>query len=156
MLVPEISLTPQAVHRFASRFPGRVALIHSQLSAGQQFDEWRRIRDGQADIVVGSRSAVFAPLPRLGLVIVDEEHEWAYKQSEHQPRYHAARRGAEEGRTDRRRWLYWAARRLMSRPITGRRWARWGCCPCPIEWGGARRATAPSCWWNCRCRRCRW
>lgn len=88
-LVPEISLTPQAVHRFASRFPGRVALIHSQLSPGQQFDEWRRIRDGQADIVVGSRSAIFAPLPRLGLVIVDEEHEWAYKQSEHQPRYHA-------------------------------------------------------------------
>jgi primosomal protein N' (replication factor Y) len=89
VLVPEISLTPQAVHRFASRFPGRVALIHSQLSAGQQFDEWRRIRDGQADIVVGSRSAVFAPLPRLGLIVVDEEHEWAYKQSEHQPRYHA-------------------------------------------------------------------
>ncbi|MEO5953459.1 MAG: primosomal protein N', partial [Chloroflexia bacterium] len=83
------SLTPQAVHRFASRFPGRVALIHSQLSPGQQFDEWRRIRDGQADIVVGSRSAVFAPLPRLGLVVVDEEHEQAYKQSEHQPRYHA-------------------------------------------------------------------
>ncbi len=89
VLVPEISLTPQAVHRFASRFPGRVALIHSQLSAGQQFDEWRRIREGQADIVVGSRSAVFAPLPRLGLIVVDEEHEWAYKQSEHQPRYHA-------------------------------------------------------------------
>lgn len=89
VLVPEISLTPQAVHRFASRFPRRVALIHSQLSPGQQFDEWRRIRDGQADIVVGSRSAVFAPLPRLGLIVVDEEHEWAYKQSEHQPRYHA-------------------------------------------------------------------
>jgi primosomal protein N' (replication factor Y) len=89
VLVPEISLTPQAVHRFASRFPGRVALIHSQLSPGQQFDEWRRIRDGQADIVVGSRSAVFAPLPRLGLIVVDEEHEWAYKQQDFQPRYHA-------------------------------------------------------------------
>lgn len=89
VLVPEISLTPQAVHRFASRFPGRVALIHSQLSAGQQFDEWRRIHAGQADIVVGSRSAVFAPLPRLGLVVVDEEHEWAYKQQDHSPRYHA-------------------------------------------------------------------
>ncbi|HET9493723.1 MAG TPA: DEAD/DEAH box helicase, partial [Chloroflexia bacterium] len=89
VLVPEISLTPQAVHRFASRFPGRVALVHSQLSPGQQFDEWRRIRDGHADIVVGSRSAVFAPLPRLGLVVVDEEHEWAYKQSDHAPRYHA-------------------------------------------------------------------
>lgn len=89
VLVPEISLTPQAVHRFAARFPGRVALIHSQLSPGQQFDEWRRIREGHADIVVGSRSAVFAPLPRLGLIVVDEEHEWAYKQQDHQPRYHA-------------------------------------------------------------------
>jgi primosomal protein N' (replication factor Y) len=89
VLVPEISLTPQAVHRFATRFPGRVALIHSQLSPGQQFDEWRRIRDGHADIVVGSRSAVFAPLPRLGLIVVDEEHEWAYKQQDHSPRYHA-------------------------------------------------------------------
>jgi primosomal protein N' (replication factor Y) len=89
VLVPEISLTPQAVHRFATRFPGRVALIHSQLSSGQQFDEWRRIRDGHADIVVGSRSAIFAPLPRLGLIVVDEEHEWAYKQQDHAPRYHA-------------------------------------------------------------------
>ena len=88
VLVPEISLTPQAVHRFATRFPGRVALVHSQLSAGQQFDEWRRIQGGQADIVVGSRSAVFAPLPRLGLIVVDEEHEWAYKQ-DNVPRYHA-------------------------------------------------------------------
>jgi primosomal protein N' (replication factor Y) len=87
-LVPEISLTPQAVHRFASRFPGRVALIHSQLSPGQQFDEWRRIREGHADIVVGSRSAIFAPLPNLGLIVVDEEHEWAYKQ-DNAPRYHA-------------------------------------------------------------------
>jgi primosomal protein N' (replication factor Y) len=89
VLVPEISLTPQAVHRFATRFPGRVALIHSQLSPGQQFDEWRRIREGHADIVVGSRSAIFAPLPRLGLIVVDEEHEWAYKQQDHAPRYHA-------------------------------------------------------------------
>ncbi len=89
VLVPEISLTPQAVHRFAARFPGRVALIHSRLSPGQQFDEWRRIREGHANIVVGSRSAVFAPLPRLGIIIVDEEHEWAYKQSERQPHYHA-------------------------------------------------------------------
>jgi primosomal protein N' (replication factor Y) len=88
VLVPEISLTPQAVHRFASRFPGRVALIHSQLGERQQLEEWSRIRDGGADIVVGSRSAVFAPLPRLGLIVVDEEHEWAYKQDT-QPRYHA-------------------------------------------------------------------
>jgi primosomal protein N' (replication factor Y) len=66
-----------------------VALIHSQLSAGQHFDEWQRIYEGHADIVIGSRSAVFAPLPRLGLIIVDEEHEWAYKQQDHPPRYHA-------------------------------------------------------------------
>ncbi|MDQ6695588.1 MAG: primosomal protein N' [Chloroflexota bacterium] len=88
VLVPEISLTPQAVHRYSARFPGRVALIHSQLSAGQQFDEWRRIREGRADIVVGSRSAIFAPMPRLGLIVVDEEHEWAYKQ-DRAPMYHA-------------------------------------------------------------------
>ncbi len=88
VLVPEISLTPQAVHRFATRFPGRVALVHSQLPPGQQFDEWQRIHEGHADIVIGSRSAVFAPLPRLGLIVVDEEHEWAYKQ-DHTPRYHA-------------------------------------------------------------------
>jgi primosomal protein N' (replication factor Y) len=101
VLVPEISLTPQAVHRFAARFPGRVALIHSQLSAGQHFDEWQRIYEGHADIVIGSRSAVFAPLPRIGLIILDEEHEWAYKQQDHPPRYHARevalRRAALEG-----------------------------------------------------------
>jgi primosomal protein N' (replication factor Y) (superfamily II helicase) len=89
VMVPEIALTPQTIHRFASRFPGRVAVLHSKLSMGEHFDEWRRIRDGLADIVIGSRSAVFAPLPRLGLVILDEEHEWTYKQADPAPRYHA-------------------------------------------------------------------
>jgi primosomal protein N' (replication factor Y) len=89
IMVPEISLTPQTIARFASRFPGNVAVLHSRLSLGEHFDEWRRIRDGLVDIVVGSRSAVFAPLPRLGLIVLDEEHEWTYKQSDAQPRYHA-------------------------------------------------------------------
>ena len=89
IMVPEIALTPQTIQRFASRFPGRVAVLHSGLSMGEHFDEWRRIRDGLVDIVVGSRSAVFAPLPRLGLIVIDEEHEWTYKQTDVAPRYHA-------------------------------------------------------------------
>ncbi len=88
VLVPEIALTPQTVQRFAARFPGRVTVWHSDLSRGERFDLWRRIRDGGVDVVVGSRSALFVPLPRLGLIVVDEEHEPAYKQ-ERTPRYHA-------------------------------------------------------------------
>ncbi|MGI8588542.1 MAG: replication restart helicase PriA [Chloroflexia bacterium] len=87
VLVPEIALTPQTMHRFAGRFPGRVALLHSRLSAGERYDQWRQIRDGRFDVVVGSRSAVFAPLPRLGLLVLDEEHEWSYKQDNY-PYYH--------------------------------------------------------------------
>ena len=116
-LVPEISLTPQAVHRFASRFPGRVALIHSQLSPGQQFDEWRRIREGHADIVVGSRSAIFAPLPNLGLIVVDEEHEWAYKQ-DNPPRYHAREVALSVPSLRGLCWC-WGARRPTWKRITG-------------------------------------
>ena len=88
-LVPEISLTPQTIERFSARFPGRVAVLHSQLSLGEQFDEWQRIRKGEVDVVVGPRSALFAPQPDLGLIIIDEEHEWTYKQHEQSPRYHA-------------------------------------------------------------------
>ncbi len=88
-LVPEIALTAQIVERFVSRFPGRVALLHSGLTAGQQLDEWERINSGDVDIVIGPRSALFAPLNRLGLVILDEEHEWTYKQDDVAPRYHA-------------------------------------------------------------------
>ncbi len=88
-LVPEIALTQQITDRFLARFPGRVAVIHSKLSAGEQYDEWRRISRGEFDVVVGPRSAIFAPQPDLGLIIVDEEHEWAYKQSDKMPRYHA-------------------------------------------------------------------
>ncbi|MDO8688166.1 MAG: DEAD/DEAH box helicase, partial [Dehalococcoidales bacterium] len=89
VLVPEISLTPQTIERFASRFAGRVAVLHSRLSFGERFDEWQRIRNGKVDVVIGPRSAVFAPQPDLGLIILDEEHEWSYKQSDISPRYHA-------------------------------------------------------------------
>jgi len=89
VLVPEISLTPQTIERFASRFPNRVAVLHSQLSLGEQFDEWRRIRNGEVDVVIGARSAIYAPQPDLGLIVIDEEHEWTYKQHDQSPHYHA-------------------------------------------------------------------
>jgi primosomal protein N' (replication factor Y) len=88
VLVPEIALTPQTVRRFAERFPGQVAVLHSGLSQGQLFDQWHGIRQGRYQVVVGSRSALFAPQPDLGLIVMDEEHEWTYKQ-EQTPRYHA-------------------------------------------------------------------
>ena len=80
VLVPEIALTPQTVARFAGRFPDRVTVVHSMLNAGERYDVWRQVRDGEIDVVVGPRSALFAPLPRLGLIILDEEHESSYKQ----------------------------------------------------------------------------
>ncbi len=89
LLVPEISLTPQMVQRLTARFPGRVAVMHSALTQGQLFDQWWEVHDGTYDIVVGPRSALFAPVSDLGLIIVDEEHEWTYKQQESAPRYHA-------------------------------------------------------------------
>lgn len=88
VLVPEIALTAQLVRRFAARFPGLLAVLHSELSPGERYDEWRRLRRGEARVAIGSRSAVFAPLPDLGLIIVDEEHEPSYKHDA-APRYHA-------------------------------------------------------------------
>lgn len=89
LLVPDIALTPQMVDRVISRFgPDRVAVLHSALGAGERLDEWERARCGEVDIVVGARSAVFAPIPSLGLIVVDEEHDGSYKQDE-SPRYHA-------------------------------------------------------------------
>ncbi len=88
VLVPEISLTPQTVSRFRAWFGDEVAVLHSALSDGERYDQWRQIRDGQKAIVVGARSALFAPVPRLGAIVVDEEHDSSYKQSE-APRYHA-------------------------------------------------------------------
>jgi primosomal protein N' (replication factor Y) len=85
-LVPEISLTPLLVNRFLSRFGDRIAILHSRLSAGERVDQWQRIRKGEIDIVLGARSAIFAPVPKLGLVIVDEEHDPSYKQDS-VPRY---------------------------------------------------------------------
>ncbi|WP_147802369.1 primosomal protein N' [Alkalicoccus halolimnae] len=88
VLVPEISLTPQMVNRFKARFGSRVAVMHSALSKGEKYDEWKKIRDGEVDVVVGARSAIFAPFNNLGIIIIDEEHEASYKQEE-APRYHA-------------------------------------------------------------------
>lgn len=88
MLVPEIALTPQMVYRFKSRFGEKVAVLHSGLSEGEKYDEWRKINNGEASVVVGARSSVFAPLKKIGLIIIDEEHETSYKQEEN-PRYHA-------------------------------------------------------------------
>ncbi|MDR0513946.1 MAG: primosomal protein N', partial [Coriobacteriaceae bacterium] len=88
VLVPEISLTPQTVARFRGRFGDTVAVMHSRMGAGERFDQWDRIRKGDAQVVVGARSALFVPLRDLGLVIIDEEHEGSYKQ-ESAPRYHA-------------------------------------------------------------------
>lgn len=88
VLVPEISLTPQMVTRFASRFGKRIAVLHSALSIGERNDEYKRIKNGEANVVVGARSAIFAPLKNIGIIVVDEEHETSYK-AENAPTYHA-------------------------------------------------------------------
>lgn len=101
-LIPEISLTPQTIRRFGARFGDRIGIIHSHLSVGERFDTWRRIRDGKIDVVIGPRSALFAPLPRLGLVILDEEHDTSYKSDPefpHMPAYHAREVALEMTRT---------------------------------------------------------
>ncbi len=98
VLVPEISLTPQTVDRFRARFGETVAILHSALSQGERFDEWMRLRRGEARVAVGARSAIFAPVDRLGVIVVDEAHESSYKQAD-SPRYHAidvARRRARQ------------------------------------------------------------
>ena len=99
MLVPEIALTPQTVNRFRARFGEIVAVLHSSLSEGERHDEWHRIFDGSAKIVVGARSALFSPIKNLGLIILDEEHEPTYKQEE-SPRYHARDVAVMRGKID--------------------------------------------------------
>jgi len=121
VLVPEISLTPQTVRRFLARFPGQVGLLHSRLSPGERYDTWRRARAGLLKVIVGPRSALFAPLPDLGLVVVDEFHDESYYQDEMEPRYHAVRAAAAYARlanctlllgsaTPEVTWLYQARR----------------------------------------------
>ena len=89
MLVPEIALTMQTIERFKSRFQTRIAILHHRLSDGERFDTWHKIREGEIPIVIGARSAIFSPLPNLGLIIVDEEQEGSYKQMDEMPCYHA-------------------------------------------------------------------
>ena len=89
MLVPEISLTPQTINRFISRFgKEKLAVLHSKLSIGERYDEWNKIKNGQANIIIGARSAIFAPTENIGIIIIDEEHDSSYK-SESSPRYSA-------------------------------------------------------------------
>ncbi len=95
VLVPEIALTPQAIRRYGERFGETLTVFHSGLGQGELYDQWYRVQRGEARLVLGSRSAIFAPVRELGLVVLDEEHEWSYKQADPVPRYHA-RETAEE------------------------------------------------------------
>jgi primosomal protein N' (replication factor Y) len=125
VLVPEIALTPQTVGRFQARFGDTVALLHSALGEGERYDEWRRLRAGEARIAVGPRSAVFAPVRDLGLVVVDEEHDASYKH-EGDPRYDARRVAAMRARL--------AGARLLAGSAT----------PRPESWHRLRRLTLPA------------
>lgn len=98
VLVPEISLTPQTVQRFHARFPGKVGIIHSKLSDGERFDTWRKARSGELSIIVGPRSALFAPFPNLGIIVIDEAHDDSYFQSDISPRYSTLRTALAYGR----------------------------------------------------------
>ena len=88
VLVPEISLTPQMVDRFLARFGDCIAVLHSKLSVGERYDQWKSIQEGKAKIVIGARSAIFAPIKDLGIIIIDEEHDESYK-SDMSPRFNA-------------------------------------------------------------------
>ncbi|MBQ3145392.1 MAG: DEAD/DEAH box helicase family protein [Clostridia bacterium] len=88
LLVPEISLTPQMVDRFLARFGDCIAVLHSKLSVGERYDQWKNIQEGKAKIVIGARSAIFAPIKNLGIIIIDEEHDSSYK-SDMSPRFNA-------------------------------------------------------------------
>ncbi len=101
MLVPEITLAAQTVKRVAARFPGKVAVWHSALSPGERYDTWERVRSGELRLVVGPRSALFAPVKNLGLIVVDEEHEPVYKQRDRSPIFHAREAAIELGRLNK-------------------------------------------------------
>ena len=99
LLVPEISLTPQMVDRFLARFGDVISVLHSKLSIGERYDQWEKIRTGKSKIVIGARSAIFAPIQNVGIIIIDEEHDSSYK-SDMSPRFNAkdiARYFAKEG-----------------------------------------------------------
>jgi len=98
VLVPEIALTPQTLRRFLARFPDNLGVLHSQLSDGERYDTWRRARSGAIQVMVGPRSALFAPLPNLGLIVVDESHDESYKEQGQAPRYHARQAALEYAR----------------------------------------------------------
>ncbi len=100
VLVPEISLTPQTISRFRARFGDGIAVLHSHLSPGERFDEWRRIKRGEVKIAIGARSAIFAPFRNLGLIVIDEEHETSFKQNSH-PRYDARRVALQRGKLEK-------------------------------------------------------
>jgi primosomal protein N' (replication factor Y) len=136
-LVPEIALTPQTVARFAARFGDTVALLHSALSEGERYDEWRRLRTGEARIAVGPRSAVFAPVERLGLIVVDEEHDSSYKH-EGDPRYDARHVAAYRAYQTGARLLAGSA---TPRPETVHRMPRLRL-PARVDVGGARAAAS--------------
>ena len=153
VLVPEIALTPQTVGRFQARFGDTVALLHSALGEGERYDEWRRLRTGEARIAVGPRSAVFAPVRDLGLIVVDEEHDSSYKH-EGDPRYDARYVAAQRARARPRRRR--AAR--VGRGGEPAR-ARGGCLPGPQRRGrrrgsGSRASRCPSASAAARCRPC--
>lgn len=120
MLVPEISLTPQTVRRFAVRFPGEVGLWHSGMSDGERYDTWRRVRDGDISIVVGARSALFAPFDDLGLIVMDEEEDTSYKQGR-TPYYHTRETAEELARITGALLLMGSATPLVRgvRPVSG-------------------------------------
>jgi primosomal protein N' (replication factor Y) len=136
VLVPEIALTPQTVGRFQARFGDTVALLHSALGEGERYDEWRRLRSGEARIAIGPRSAVFAPVARLGLVVIDEEHDSSYKH-EGDPRYDARHvaaarvAGLGERRASREGAAGGAGARLLAGSAT----------PRPETWHALRRLT---------------
>src|SRR5262249_15762252 len=98
LLVPEISLTPQLAQRLKSRFGSQVALWHSALSTPERYAAWRRLRAGDVKVLLGARSAIFANMPALGLIVLDEEHDASYKQTSPSPRYHAGRLALEKAR----------------------------------------------------------
>ena len=109
VLVPEISLTPQMVNRFQNRFGDKIAALHSALSDGEKYDEWRRIARGEVSIVIGARSAIFAPLNNIGVIIVDEEHSDSYKQSDTNPRYNAKDVALERGKNHKASVIFGSA-----------------------------------------------